>query len=155
MELAFFEKHYQESIERYQITEEQLRFTGAPIECNLLTEQDPDRFAVLAIENGDLVTYFNLHEKDAVVPYSENPTAILLRAFSTDYRHQGKGYAKQVLQLLPLFVKEHFPHINEIVLGVNAENNAAQHLYQKMGFQDEGKQRMGKKGELIIMSYLI
>ena len=72
-----------------------------------------------------LVTFFVLHKKEGVRPYSKNPNAILLRTFSTDFRYQGKGYALKTLLLQPEFVKENFKDINEIVLAVNLKNEAA------------------------------
>lgn len=153
MELCFYDEQFKKAIEQYELTEEQLRFTGAPIEGNKLVLEDSERYAVLAIEGGNLVTYLNLHTNEGVKPFSINPNAILLRTFSTDFRYQGKGYAKQVLKLLPDFVKQHFKEINEIVLAVNLQNEAAQNLYKKCGYVDEGERRMGKKGELIIMSH--
>lgn len=57
--------------------------------------------------------------------------------------------------LLPEVSKEQFQHINEIVLAVNVKNQVAQTLYKKWGFIDEGVRKMGKKGELIIMSYYL
>lgn len=106
-------------------------------------------------ERGEARHFFDLHKGEGTKPYSTNDKAILLRAFSTDYRYQGKGYAKQALQLLPAFVKENFHEINEIVLAVNVRNEAAQGLYKKCGFVDEGVREMGPKGELIIMSYYL
>ncbi|MDN4491964.1 GNAT family N-acetyltransferase [Ureibacillus aquaedulcis] len=155
MELCFYEETFKEAIKSYEITEYQLRFTASPIECTLLSDDDPDRFAILAIKGGILVTYFNLHKNEGVEPYSGNPNAILLRAFSTDFRYLGNGYAKQALKLLPAFVRKHFNNINEIVLAVNIQNEVAQNVYKKCGYVDEGERRMGKKGELIIMSYYL
>ncbi|MFC7686556.1 GNAT family N-acetyltransferase [Ureibacillus sp. GCM10028918] len=155
MELCFYDEKYKEAIEQYQITEDQLRFTGSPMECTQLSNEDSDRYVILSIEGGNLVTYFNLHQNKGVEPYSKNPNAILLRAFSTDFRYLGKGYAKQALKLLPAFINQHFNHINEIVLAVNLKNVLAQNLYEKCGYVDEGERRMGKKGELIIMSYYL
>jgi len=152
MELCFYDEKYQELIMQYQITEEQLRFTGSPLESIELVNEDPDRYAILVIEEGKLVTFFNLHIAEGVKPYSSNPNAILLRTFSTDIRFLGRGYAKQSLNLLPAFVRQHFTDINEIVLGVNVQNEIAQSLYKKCGYVDEGERRKGKKGELIIMS---
>lgn len=57
-----------------------------------------------------------------------------------------------ILQL-SAFVMENFTEIYEIVLAVNLGNEAAQGLYKKCGYTDEGVRRMGTKGELIIMSY--
>lgn len=155
MELCIYVEQFKEAIEQYQISEEQLKFTGSPMEGNRLANEDPDREAILAFKDGKLVTYFNLHKNEGVKPYSTNPNAILLRTFSTDFRYQGKGYAKQALKILPSFVKQHFNGIDEIVLAVNLQNQNAQNLYKKCGYVDEGERRMGKKGELIIMSYYL
>jgi len=155
MELCIYVEQFKEAIEQYQISEEQLKFTGSPMEGNRLANEDPDREAILAFKDGKLVTYFNLHKNEGVKPYSTNPNAILLRTFSTDFRYQGKGYAKQALKLLQSFVKQHFNGIDEIVLAVNLQNQNAQNLYKKCGYVDEGERRMGKKGELIIMSYYL
>jgi RimJ/RimL family protein N-acetyltransferase len=153
MQLYFYDERYKNSIEQYQLSEEQLRFTGTPTECIKLSNEDPDRYSILAMNQDNLVTFFNLHKKEGVKPFSNNDRSILLRAFSTDFRHQGKGYAKNVLLQLPSFVKENFIETNEIVLAVNLQNTVAQELYKKCGFIDEGERRMGSKGELIIMSY--
>ncbi len=74
------------------------------------------------MDGNKLVTFFVLHEKEGVTPYSSNEQALLIRSFSTDFYEQGKGYAKTALQLLPDFVRKHFPSINELVLGVNVPN---------------------------------
>ena len=155
MKLYFYNEHLQKEIDEYEIKEEQLRFTTSPKEVTLLVKEDPDRFGILAMVDEKLVTYFNLHKNEGVKPYSDNPHAILLRAFSTNQRYVGKGYAKQALKVLPSFVKEHFPEIDEIVLAVNLNNDVAQNLYRKSGFVDEGVRRMGVKGELIVMSYYL
>lgn len=155
MELFEYEVRFENTIENYVLSEEQLQFTGTPKECVELSEVYADRHSILAIENNKLVTFFVLHENEGVKPYSENPNAMLLRAFSTDCYHQGKGYAKQSLLLLPEFVRKEYPHISEIVLAVNVKNIAAQSLYKKCGYIDEGVRKMGKKGKLIIMSFYL
>ncbi|MFJ8262163.1 GNAT family N-acetyltransferase [Rummeliibacillus sp. NPDC094406] len=155
MELYIYTDKYNELIENYKLTEEQMKFTGTPIECIEISNEDADRSSILAIELEQLVTFFDLHKNEGVKPYSQNHNAILLRAFSTDARQQGKGYAKKALQLLPQFVKNDFSDIDEIVLAVNVANVAAQSLYKKCGFVDNGVRTMGKKGELIIMSYYL
>ncbi|MBV7508940.1 GNAT family N-acetyltransferase [Bacillus sp. sid0103] len=155
MQLYFYSERFKHAIDQYQINEDQLRYTADPKDCIKLSNEDPERSSILAIENEELVTFFVLHIKEGVKPYSANHQAILVRAFSTDFRHQGKGYAKKALMLLPAFVKENFSAINEIVLSVNVGNVAAQGLYKKCGFVDEGERRMGPKGELIVMSYYL
>jgi len=153
MELRFYKALDQPLIDSYQLVESQLQFTGHAKECVQLASET--RTPILAIVEGKLLTYFDLHRGEGVEPYSDNPNAILVRAFSTDVREQGKGFAKQALKLLPRFVQQHFPHIDEIVLAVNVGNEVAQVLYKKVGFIDYGERRQGSKGELIVMSYLL
>ncbi|WP_075980586.1 GNAT family N-acetyltransferase [Bacillus massilinigeriensis] len=155
MQLHFYEVKFKGLVEDYQLSEEQLYFTGMPMDCIKQSIKDPDRYSVLTIEEEKLVTFFDLHKNEGAKPYSKNTNSILLRAFSTDFRHQGKGYAKNALTLLPDFVKEHFREMNEIVLAVNVRNEAAQVLYKKCGFIDEGARKIGMKGEQIVMSYYI
>ncbi|WP_445683178.1 hypothetical protein [Solibacillus sp. FSL K6-1523] len=93
MKLQSFNTSYQELINGYQLVESQLQFTGHPRECIKLLSTS--RAPILAIVEGKLVTYFDLHEHEGVAPYSDNSNAILVRAFSTDVHEQGKGYAKK------------------------------------------------------------
>nr|WP_284705938.1 GNAT family protein [Lysinibacillus sp. OL1_EC] len=153
MQLKFYEDKAQNLVEQYTLTEEQLRYTKSPKESIALAKQDHSRHAILALDGNKLVTFFVLHEKEGVTPYSSNEHALLIRSFSTDFYEQGKGYAKTALQLLPDFVRKHFPLINELVLGVNVPNRAAQELYKRCGFVDEGRQAMGLRNELKVMSY--
>ncbi|MED4554741.1 GNAT family protein [Lysinibacillus capsici] len=153
MQLMFYEDKAQNLVEQYTLTEEQLRYTKSPKDSIALAKQYNSRHAVLAMDGNKLVTFFVLHEKEGVTPYSSNEQALLIRSFSTDFYEQGKGYAKTALQLLPGFVRKHFPYINELVLGVNVPNRAAQELYKRCGFVDEGRQAMGLRDELKVMSY--
>ena len=155
LNLILYTEQYKQLIENYKLTEEQLRFTCTPKESIERSMKEEDRYNILVIEDKQLVTFFVLHRNEGVVPYSDNSYAILLRGFSTDDRHQGKGYAKKTLQLLPQLVKSEFPEINEIVLSVNVENIVAQSLYKKCGFVDEGVRVMGEKGELIVLSFYL
>ncbi|WP_370043204.1 GNAT family N-acetyltransferase [Lysinibacillus sp. RC79] len=155
MRLKFYEENDDQLIERYTITEEQLRYTMSPKASIELVKQDKNRHAILVLDEDKLVTFFVLHEKEGVQSYSSNENAILIRAFSTDFYEQGKGYVKAALQLLSDFVLEHFPNIDELVLGVNPPNTAAQSLYKKCGFVDERRLATGFRGEIKVMSYYI
>jgi RimJ/RimL family protein N-acetyltransferase len=155
VQLHFYDERHKTLIEHYQLTEEQLRFTGKPTDCIKLSAEDVDRYSILAMEGDQLVTFFDLHKNEGAKPFSDNEQAILIRAFSTDFRHQGKGYAKNALLLLPAFIREHFRDIDEIVLAVNVQNEVAQGLYKACGYLDEGDRMMGPKGELIVMSYYL
>ncbi|WP_427110471.1 hypothetical protein [Lysinibacillus xylanilyticus] len=93
-EIKIYEENDEYLIDRYTITEEQLRYTMSPKASIELVKQDKDRHAVLVFDEDKLVTFFVLHENDGVKPYSSNEQSILIRAFSTDFYEQGKGYAK-------------------------------------------------------------
>ncbi|SDC94148.1 Acetyltransferase (GNAT) family protein [Terribacillus halophilus] len=155
MELIRFQETHTGLINTYTLSEEQLRFTGHPAYSVPLCREEPNRHAVLGMDDNRLVTYFVLHEQEGVHPFSDNPNAILLRTLSTDHQNLGKGYGKAALQQLPDFVQMQFPHVNEIVLAVNETNEFARKLYEKCGYQDTGRRVMGSKGILIVMSYAL
>jgi RimJ/RimL family protein N-acetyltransferase len=153
MKLHFYNHEFDKHIENYTLTNEQLRFTGAPKDAIDLSNAEQNRYSILAVKNEQLVTFFSLHRGEGVKPFSPNDNAILIRSFSTDFHQQGKGYGKNALMLTPEFVRSHFIGINEIVLAVNVKNEIAQALYKKCGYIDEGLRVMGMRGELIVMSY--
>lgn len=153
MVLHFYKDCYQAKTKQYQLQDDQLRYTAMPSECIELSKGDAHRLPVLAIEEDQLVTFFVLHHGEGTSTYTTNKQAILIRAFSTDHRYLGRGYAKKALSLLPAFIQFHFQDMTEIILAVNVKNTAAQSLYRKCGFVDSGERRMGPKGELIVMSY--
>jgi len=156
MELCFYnEIKHGEMLANYTLTEEQLHFTTAPDVAMEMAKNDPYRYPIVAIDNGAIVNFLMLDGDQGRKLYSDNPNAILLRAVSTDFHHQGKGYAKRVMNMLPDFVEQNFTDKNEIVLVVNIYNTAAQGLYHKCGFIDEGVRTMGAKGEVIVMNYKI
>jgi len=142
-------------LQDYDLTEEQLRFTATPMGSIEMAEKEPDRFPVVILDGENIAGYFALHTNEGPKPYSENPQAILLRSYSIRNSYQGRGMAQESMRLLPAFVQEHFPVVNEIVLAVNYQNSAAQHIYQKAGFTDTGKRVMGRSGEQFIYRFLL
>lgn len=155
MELFEYEDRFINKVKNYHLSKEQLQFTGTPLDCVELSKRDPERHSILAMVNNELVTFFVLHENEGVKPYSGNSNALLLRAFSTDYYQQGKGYAKKSLMLLPDYIRTKYPTINEVILAVNVKNTVAQSIYKACGYVDKGIRKMGRKGELIIMHYYL
>jgi RimJ/RimL family protein N-acetyltransferase len=155
MKLHFYQPELDQHIETYTLTNEQLQFTGIPKDSIEFSQAEDNHYPILVLENEQLVTFFALHTCEGVEPYSSNADAILIRTFSTDFNHQRKGYAQQALSLVPEFVTDHFAGINEIVLAVNVRNKPAQALYKKCGFVDEGVRAMGRRGELIVLSYYL
>ncbi len=56
-----------------------------------------------------------------------------------DQRHQGKGFGKGFLLLLPAFLKQQYPAAAGVVLTVNCRNKMAHHVYSAGGFHDTGE----------------
>lgn len=98
------------------------------------------------------VGFFLLHDNERVAQYTKTQDALLFSAFSIDYKAQRKGYAQAALHALPSFIREHFPHVRQVILSVNLHNESAFSLYKKAGFIDTGRRIGGPAGEQRIMS---
>ncbi|NEW06586.1 GNAT family N-acetyltransferase [Paenibacillus sp. SYP-B3998] len=153
--LVFYEEEHQEALELFYLTDEQLQFTASPKAALDVAKSDKQRFPVVILSENVPVGFFVLHVGENIQPFTRNPNAILLRALSVNYEHQGNGYGKQVLRLLPSFVAMHFGEINEIVLAVNETNPIAKRLYEKMGYVDKGFRKEFDKGDQIILHYAV
>lgn len=150
--VAYQEEHHQDLM-RFQLPDEQKRFTALPEEALRKAFPDTQRYPVTIVKGEVPVGFFVLHIGSDYALEIGSPEAILLRAFLIEYQHQGKGYAKEGLKQLPGYVKERFPDAKEIILAVNEMNVAAQKLYQKSGFVDLGHRIMGPQGLQWIMHY--
>ncbi|EST10863.1 GCN5 family acetyltransferase [Sporolactobacillus laevolacticus DSM 442] len=151
--LSVFHKQYQQEVDDYII--EDIQFTGHPREAVELAEKEPDRHAILILHGQALVGFFVLHGWAGAKKYTDDQHALLLRTFSIDTRHQGKGYAKQAMKQLPDFVRTNFSDIERVVLGVNRANYPAQNLYLRNGFSDTGRRVIGAHGEQYVFEQLI
>ncbi len=143
---AYQPEHLEELIE-YKLTESQLEFTSHPKEALLACETDKGRNPIVILENGHPAGFFVLYQGEELTRYTDNPNAILLRAYSVALPFQGKGIARRSLGLLPSFVLKNFPRVDEVVLAVNLRNEAAQRVYLRAGFKDSGRRVMGRMGE--------
>ncbi|MFD1737500.1 GNAT family N-acetyltransferase [Bacillus salitolerans] len=150
--LDMYNPIYLSTLETFSLPDEQRQFTGMPLEMIKLAKEDHSRNPIVILNHNNPVGFFVLQNGARVVEYTDNPNALLLIAFSINETEQGKGFAKDGLQLLDKFVKQHFPTINEIVLAVNMRNNAARQLYERVGFIDKGIRKMGQIGEQAILS---
>lgn len=146
VQLELYQQKYEAELKNFNLPEEQLKFTAYPIEMIQLAAEDETRNPVVIAADGIPVGFFVLQSGERVLQYTSEKDALLLIAFSIDTKHQGNGYAKKGLALLPDFVKLHFTDVKEVVLAVNEKNLAAQKLYKKCGFEDEDERKMGKIG---------
>ncbi|KPN94642.1 GNAT family N-acetyltransferase [Lysinibacillus sp. ZYM-1] len=150
IELVHFTEDYAEQLNGFELPDEQHQFTALPKEIAI---EKVGQYPIVILSHKMAVGFFVLHATERVKEYSCNPQAMLLTALSMDHKQQGKGYAKEAMLLLADFVKQEFKECNEVVLVVNHKNIAAQNLYIKVGFEDNGERRMGPIGEQIVMHY--
>lgn len=148
MKLILFNPSHKVAIENYQLDD--LIFSNLP--QTMIANHKTHYHPILCFKAEKLVCFFILDEGEDRARYSTNPKSLLLRAFSTDSREVRKGYAYQSLQLLPSFIKTHFPLIDEVLLGVNERNDPAANLYLKAGFIDTKRKYLGPKGYQRIFS---
>ena len=76
-------------------------------------------FTELAFEPGSLDNYWVFH-------------------FFIDHLYQGRGYGKEGLHILLLFIRDNHPECRTLLLTVHPENDRARHLYTSAGFRPTG-----------------
>lgn len=140
-------KHF-EALSSYELDEQQAVFALVPkyILSNDVLMNNPLRTQYSILYNGEPVGLFSLDLSEDRLIYTDNQASILLRAFSIMPQHQGKGIAKSTMLSLPDLIHQYYPEVNEIVFGVNYENELAYNLYLKTGYKDSGKTYQGVKG---------
>ena len=91
-------------------------------------------YAIVLYDGDTLIGNIGLHEIDGV---NRKATVGL---FIGEARHRGKGYGTEALRLM---VRYGFKTLNlhNIMLKVNADNNAGIACYQKAGFREFGRRR--------------
>jgi len=144
--LSVYKPEYYDQLSSFKLEGEQEQFTRLPIESIPVSINDPNCFPIVILNHDQPVGYFVLQIGEAVNEYTENKKAILLRSYSINSDHQGKGFGKQSLELLDQLVSELLPNFTEIVLAVNDRNHVATSLYLKSGFVDRGQKTEGRSG---------
>jgi len=152
--LVAYHPHYFDALVSYELEGQQAVFALVPkyILTNPTIMENNLRKQYCVLYEGEPVGFFSLDVSDDRFLYTDNKKSILLRAFSIMPHFQGKGIAKSALLLLPDFIKEQYPDLNEIVFGVNFENENAYQLYLKTGYLNTGKTYQGPKGPQHSMS---
>lgn len=120
-----------------KVTPDQERFAGGNLADYVRICRDDDKHFCFLICDGELpIGFFALDfQEDRHRAYTQGDSHFcILRNFFIDQHWQGKGLASKSLQLLPDFIRQHFPQIKKIYLTVNEKNPAAQNVYLKHGF---------------------
>lgn len=136
----------------YELPSDQLQFTTLPKDIIKRDLENPHRYLVVIRVRNEVGGFFELDESEMRNKYTDQPKALLLRGYSVDPKLQGRGVGSGSLQALPDFIRNEFPAFEEVVLGVNVQNEPAKRLYERAGFTDTGRRVTGRNGEMIVMS---
>jgi RimJ/RimL family protein N-acetyltransferase len=151
--LTFFNEIHRDALNAFYLPQEQEKFTAMPSDALKKCEKDRGRHPVVIEANGKTVGFVVLHQGENIQDFTANPNAMVIRALSINHSEQGKGYAKDAMLQLPLFVSKHFPEVNELILAVNFKNDSAKKLYEKVGFVDRGQIKPGPVGPQYVLHY--
>lgn len=149
--LTIYKDSYRQSLENYPLSEEQLSFTAHPLELLERANIHASYTPIIIAEDGKVTGFFVLDTGEDKFHYTDIVESILLRGYSIHPDYQGRGIAKKSMKLLDIFVAKHYPDVKTIALGVNESNKAAQAVYVKSGFIDEGRRFNGRSGIQIAM----
>lgn len=111
-------------------------FAGVP-PTTLADAERHGALGVAVLDDDEPVGFFVLDAR-GVPGGGRHPTAVGLRSFFIDARHQGRGIGSAALQALPALVAERFPGATGVVLTVNVSNPPARRVYLRAGFRDTG-----------------
>lgn len=108
----------------YPLTQDQLLAFKSTI------DSDPFAFTFVALnKEGVVVGFFNMRMAD----YEKETIHLGLIALDPSYR--GHGYGKEMLSLAKTYAF-HILNMKQLTLGVFANNEAAHHCYQSVGFTE-------------------
>ncbi|MBD1556479.1 GNAT family N-acetyltransferase [Vibrio sp. S9_S30] len=129
-------------VSELHVADEQLKFVGTMEEI-LVNVDDKIHPHVMVNESGHVVGFFLID-----TTYSEQHGfaahgALGLRAFFVDSRYQGKGYGKQAVKALHLYLQQDYATFESIYLTVNCKNSNAYRCYELNGFKDHGERYHG------------
>jgi RimJ/RimL family protein N-acetyltransferase len=108
-----------------------------------LGDHDPDRLSVAIVVEGVPVGMFALDRGGYFREFDDDPSAVLLCAFSIAPVHQGHGYATEAVSATRAFVQQCLPDVKRVVLTVNHRNPAAIATYLKGGFVKSAEDYQG------------
>lgn len=152
VQLRFFTVEDMPALLAYHLTDEDVYFTSPTREVLETCMVNDDCRMVLIIRESDIVGLFVLRHGEVIEKHTDNPRALGLFSFSIDSNEKGQGIASRAVSMLADFIREHYRDVNEVVLGVNVRNPAAQRAYLKGGFVDTGRQFEGEIGTQKIFS---
>ncbi|WP_164661070.1 GNAT family N-acetyltransferase [Tropicibacter sp. Alg240-R139] len=119
------------------VTSDQINFSGTVAEAYGSAEEGIDFHGIWL---GDQPVGFYKIDR---LYHSRYPFAgegdLGLRAFMIDANQQGQGMATRAVEMLKIYIPQHYPDTKSVVLSVNMANPTAIRCYLKGGFEDTGE----------------
>ena len=143
----YHSSHFDE-LNAYQLDEIQSGFTASVYEniVNRKIETQSLKYPISIFYQEKPIGFFVLDLSDDKLEFARNQDEILFRSFSLNPEFQGRGFGKKSMMFLEDFIRNKFPEIKKIILGVNFNNPLAIHLYQSIGYTNSGRTLMGRNG---------
>lgn len=137
----------------YTLNEIQSQYTStAEFAIERIKERNDGKgFSITIFEDEKPAGYFALDFGDDKFELTDNPNSVLLRSLSINPDFQGMGIGKSAMIQVDDFIRENFKDCDEIVLAVNENNSSAYELYVRVGYQYDGKTRIGRSGPQRLM----
>ncbi|MCP3926197.1 MAG: GNAT family N-acetyltransferase [Desulfobacterales bacterium] len=104
-----------------------------------IDKETPDSIPFGALVNGQIVGFFTIELSNPTVNFKEEDFSCWMDSFHIAEIHHGKGYAKDILKMLPKILRKEYKYLKLLNLTVNLRNKAAISLYLKCGFSDTGE----------------
>lgn len=118
---------------------------------------DPDpKVQMHLVKSEEKVVGFFKIDLDFTRKIPELPkNALGLRGLLVGGQYQGLGYGKQLLAMLPQYLRRTYTRANEIWLSVDLANHAAIHCYEAAGWTTYGALRDGRCGKERVLRLLL
>lgn len=116
---------------KLRVAEEQSEFVATNLFSLAQAKAFPE-CVCLAIYNDDVLMGFTMYCMD------EEDHEYWIYRLMIDTKHQSKGYGKAAMELLIERIKEDIQH-RVIYISFEPENVWAKHLYEKLGFEADGR----------------
>lgn len=146
-----------DAVAHLRLDAEQERFAGGKlgeIFGQMETGRSSLEIPMAIVADGSVVGFFVLRQPPAS-PSWAHPSCASLHYLRIGLEFQGRGYARQAMELTIDWIRDHRPLADRLMLAVNEQNLAARRLYASCGFSETGSTFEGYIGRQLILSRLI
>lgn len=135
------------ALSELQILPEQQRWSGDIQGAlhTLLSAPCPGIKGFALLDEERPVAFLLLKRPPFLPPWADEKAATL-HALQVDCRLQGRGYGRACLRALPAASRAQWPRVRQLMLSVDADNQAAMNLYLGEGWVDSGTAYRGRVG---------